>query len=55
VWQGTNAAIADFCSLPGLQAWWKTRSHWYSDEFQALIEKSIAEGRAPTMYGEATA
>jgi hypothetical protein len=41
--------------MPGVQAWWKTRSHWYSDQFRALIEKKIAEGREPTMYGEATA
>jgi len=55
VWHGLDAAISDFCSLPGLQAWWKTRSHWFSEQFQALIEGKIAEGRTPAMYGEATA
>jgi hypothetical protein len=55
VWGGIDASIADVCSMPGVQAWWKTRSHWYSDQFRALIEKKIAEGREPTMYGEATA
>jgi hypothetical protein len=55
IWRGIDAAITDFCSLPGLQAWWKTRFHWYSSEFQAFIEKKIAEGREPTLYGEATA
>ena len=55
VWHGIDAAIRDFCSLPGMQGWWKTRSHWYSDQFQAFIEKKTAEQRAPTMYGESTA
>ena len=55
VWRGIDASIADLCSMPGLQSWWKTRSHWYSEQFQMLIERKIAEGRTPAMYGEATA
>ena len=55
VWRGFDAAIDDFCSMPGLQAWWKTRSHWFSDRFQSLIDKKIAEHSVPTMYGEPAA
>jgi hypothetical protein len=52
VWHGIDASIADLFSMPGLQAWWKTRSHWYSEQFRDYIEKKIAQQRAPTMYGE---
>jgi hypothetical protein len=55
VWRGLEAPIDDLTSLPGIRDWWKTRSHWYSEEFQALIEEKISEQRAPTMYGEPTA
>jgi len=56
VWHGLDAAIDDFCSMPGLQAWWKTRSRWFAEQFQALIERKISEqGAAASLYGEATA
>jgi len=54
VWRGIEASLDDMFAFPGLQAWWKTRSHWYGEPFHSLIEKKIAEGKAPTMYGEAT-
>jgi hypothetical protein len=55
VWRGLEAAIGDFFSFPGVRDWWKTRSHWYSEQFQALIERKLSEQRAPTMYGEPAA
>jgi hypothetical protein len=55
VWRGIDASISDLFSMPGLQVWWKTRSHWFSDEFKELVEKKIADGRPPTIYAEATA
>lgn len=55
VWRGIDASISDLCAMPGVQAWWKTRSHWYSRQFQSLIEQKIAEGKAPTMYAESPA
>jgi hypothetical protein len=55
MWPGIKASAGDIFAFPGVQAWWKTRSHWYSDQFQAFIEDKIASGKAPTMYGEATA
>jgi hypothetical protein len=55
VWHGIETSLGDFCALPGLQAWWKTRSHWFNEEFQALVRGKIAEGRAPTLYAESPA
>ena len=50
IWNGQEAMIDDLVSLPGVQAWWATRSRWYSAEFQALIQKKISEARPPTLY-----
>jgi hypothetical protein len=50
IWNGHEAIIDDMVSLPGVHAWWPTRSHWYSAEFQAVIQKKISEARPQTMY-----
>ena len=55
VWRGIDASISDVCSMPGLQAWWKTRSHWYAQQFQAVIEEKIASAKTPAMYRESSA
>jgi len=52
IWQGFESPIDDILALQGVQAWWKTRSHWYSEELRALVEKKISEAEAPTMYGD---
>jgi hypothetical protein len=55
VWHALEASVDDIFAFPGVQGWWKTRAHWFSDEFRSLIEDKIASGKPPTMYGEATA
>ncbi len=55
IWNGYDATIDDVLSFPGVQAWWAIRSHWYSAEFQAVIQKKISEARVPTMYGKPAA
>ena len=55
LWHGYDAAIGDFFSFPGVQAWWKTRSHWHSEQFQSFIERKLSEQREPTMYSEPAA
>jgi len=55
VWHGLEAPIDDILPFPGVQAWWKTRSHWYNEQFQSFIENNLSEQRAPTMYGEPAA
>jgi hypothetical protein len=52
VWNGYGASSEDVLSLPGVQAWWATRSHWFTPEFQAVIQKQISEARPPTIYGK---
>ena len=55
VWRGMEASASDIFAFLGVQAWWKTRSHWYTEEFQAFIEQKTAKGKAPTMYVDARA
>lgn len=49
-WRGIERVIRDIIILPGSQAWWKTRQHWYSDDFQALIEGLIVKGDAAPIF-----
>jgi hypothetical protein len=49
-WRGIERVIRDIILLPGSQQWWKTRQHWYSDEFQALIAGLIARDNAEPIF-----
>jgi hypothetical protein len=31
VWHGWEAAHRDFNAYPGVEAWWRLRSHWFSE------------------------
>jgi hypothetical protein len=43
VWRGIQRAVRDIIALPGAQTWWGTRKHWYTDQFQKLIDDMIAK------------
>ena len=49
-WRGFERAIRDLIVLPGSQVWWKTRQHWYSDDFQAFVAGLIDEGSAKSLF-----
>ena len=36
--------------LPGAQAWWGTRKHWYTDPFQKLIDNMIAKREGEEVF-----
>ena len=55
VWHGLEASISDLVPYPGTQAWWATRSHWYSAEFSDFIRSKLSDHRNPTMYPEPAA
>jgi len=42
--------MRDINANPGVQAWWRTRSHWFTDEFAKLINELQQTAKAPTMY-----
>jgi len=53
VWRGWEAAMRDFNAYPGVQAWWRSRSHWFSQEFANLIDQVHETAEAPKLYREA--
>jgi hypothetical protein len=55
VWRGFEAPMRDIIAYPGAQAWWRTRSHWFSREFQEFIDGLARNAAAPSMYREQAA
>lgn len=52
IWHALEAPVDDILAYPGVQAWWKTRSDWHSENFQIFIRAKIASASSPAMYGE---
>ena len=55
VWLGFEAAMRDFNAYPGVQAWWRSRSHWFHKEFATFIAQQQQTAKAPRLYREETA
>ena len=49
-WRGVERTLADVARFPGAKAWWPTRSHWYSDEFVALVQPWFDSTEPPRLY-----
>jgi hypothetical protein len=52
VWLGFEAPMRDIIAYPGAQAWWRTRSHWFSREFQEFIDGLAGAAAPPSLYRE---
>ena len=52
VWRGFEAPMRDIIAYPGAQAWWRTRSHWFSQEFQEFIDRLARAATPPSLYRE---
>jgi len=52
VWHGWEAVIRDINAYPGVQAWWRLRSHWFSQEFVKFIDQAQQTAGPPRMYRE---
>jgi hypothetical protein len=53
VWRGFEAPMRDIIAYRGAQAWWRTRSHWFSKEFQDFIDGLARAAKPPSLYREA--
>jgi hypothetical protein len=42
LWQATVRSLSDMARNPGYVAWWQTRKHWYSNDFQAFVDGAIS-------------
>lgn len=52
VWRGFEAPMRDIIAYPGAQDWWRTRSHWFSREFQQFIDGLARSAAPPSLYRE---
>jgi hypothetical protein len=52
VWHGYKALVRDVIGYPGVQAWWRSRSHWFSEEFANHINQLQQTAKRPRMYRE---
>jgi hypothetical protein len=52
VWRGFEAIIHDVIGYPGIQAWWRSRSHWFGEEFAKLINERQQTAKPPRLYRE---
>jgi hypothetical protein len=52
VWHEFEVAMRDINGYPGVQAWWRSRSHWFTEEFAKLINQQQQTAKAPRMYRE---
>jgi hypothetical protein len=55
VWREADAAMRDYNGYPGVQAWWRSRSHWFSEEFVKHIDQLQQAAKPPRMYREPNA
>jgi hypothetical protein len=42
--------MADIIAYAGVQEWWRTRKHWYTDEFRGVVEAVIERGAGREAY-----
>jgi hypothetical protein len=52
VWRGWEAAMRDVNGYPGVQAWWRLRSHWFREKFVKFIDQVQQTAGPPRLYRE---
>jgi hypothetical protein len=52
VWRETEAAMRDVNAYPGVQAWWRSRSHWFSEEFAKRVNQEQQTAKTPRLFRE---
>jgi len=52
VWREVEVALPEFIAYPGVQAWWRSRSHWFSEEFAKFGDQVQHAAKPPSMYRE---
>jgi hypothetical protein len=53
VWDGFQSIMLDIIAYPGIQAWWQSRAHWFSQQFGEFIAERQAKAGPPSLYREA--
>jgi hypothetical protein len=49
VWRGLEAVVREVNARPGVQAWWRSHSHWFGEEFAKFINQQQQTAKAPSL------
>jgi len=52
VWYGWEAAMNDLNGYPGVQGWWRLRSHWFHEDFAKHINQLQQTANPPRLFRE---
>ena len=52
MWRGIEVLMREINALPGVQAWWRSHSHWFDEEFAKFINQQQQTAKAPRLYSE---
>src|SRR5947199_8221254 len=52
LWREWEAAMRDINGYPGVEDYWRSRSHWYSEEFAKYINQLQQTAKPPRLYRE---
>ena len=52
LWRGFEAIMHDIIGYTGVQAWWRSRSHWFSEDFANLVNQLQQTAKPARLYGE---
>jgi hypothetical protein len=52
LWRGWEAAMRDINGYLGVQAYWRSRSHWFNEEFVKFINQLQQTAKPPRLYRE---
>jgi hypothetical protein len=52
LWRGFEVSMRDLNGYSGVQAWWHSRSHWFSEEFAKHIHQLQQTAKPQRLYRE---
>jgi len=52
VWPGIEVVLREINALPGVQAWWRSHAHWFSQEYVNFIDQLQQRAKPPTLSRE---
>ena len=53
LWGTFRQAFVDLLSQPGQKDWWRQRRHWFDDEFQAYVDRTLESAEGKPMHPKA--
>ena len=51
-WHGMDSQIRDLLAYSGAQHWWRSREHWFSQDFRTYVNQMVRSAGVPGMYRE---